>query len=1599
MTDIFSKEGIQTSSINPTAPVVNAINSQGQPTAKPTGKINYDAVAASLGDMQDSYTPAAQPSRAPPEIAAQAPDVAPVMAPDPAATAPVQLPSAPKDLFAAEGIDPPSLTEQNVGAMNGGVNISNPVTPEQQQVAGYVDHQNEQDLTLARTRFTPEQLEGFKNNPITFTEAGKFLDYTKTLPAGGIFGGIEAWEMTHAAKKLQNGATMKDLSVEEQSVLLKHVDTQLEMNLRGFSFGGKMAYIGSQIPAFVTEFVATAGVGKLAQETALKGAESLAMKGALRAATGGVARTLTQTSLMLPQYTARYGEQRINDSMAITDKGELLVRQSTEAPAVSALKAFGYTAADVAGQIAVPAVGQYVVDPLTKAVKTPLIAAVNALPVAVKNGLYEAYKLIQPTAEVSKVFSAAGWKGMLEQLGANRVSEIIHATTDLSVDENYSWHDYIHALVPSGDQLMVEGGLIAIAGGIHTATSVSVNLLKAKGMPAGQAAETVANMTANEKEQFVEKNLPTPKSDYAEATTADGKPVINPAPEGILAAESSEPSHPEAEIINSQIKAVEKAEPPPVLDEESNFNLVYRSMWNKLDPIQKLPDLARERGAEIPAGEDTKLLSTVYSQNIERIRQNLQVATSVFDKAGNLVTTGKALKPIMDDFDNYFMAKEPSREQRKADFNDYLVARRYIFDLKDNKNVEVSEMKLQESADSMKRLADKYGDDFGMMKTFANEVYGFQSRILDNLVSSGVMSEDLRKKIGELHQNYVPLQKVIDEDFHDAISSKGTFTDARMSKVIKRIKGSDLEDKDVFNSIIKNTAKILDLSARNQVAKSVADLAQYLPEHIEKTNAAIVKKGTAEIKVTYDPKLRTKLEAAIKFFGNDIQRQKSVKVKGSKTGNTLGSYSPMEKLIRMKIGTTEGVLAHEVGHMLDYSLGLKEKMLTDKTVKAELQKLAEDRLNSDIKLMKGEDGIKFHEELHKSTTSKKYMAYIKNDDEILANFFDAYVNTPEALAEQAPTALAAFEKIVDADPQYAFLKEIKPSVNRQQEVVSKDVYGEADYAPPSSITVFREGEKEYYKVSKPILEAMTKLTPSKVNFVEKLLLAPFKISANVLRAGATLTPEFIARNILRDQHDAFLQSGVKYNPTDFAKGLFAALGHSDLYNQWAASGGKYNSYMQLDDAGIEKAYRELFAPKGKMARYLKNPLAVLHDTAQATEQATRIGVFSKAKEQGLSDIEAAVASLDATINFARSGSVGGKINEYIPFFNAGLQASDKLIRTFKENPKALTFWGLATITVPSMMLTGYYLYEADDQTRKEYLEIPQWQKDIAWPVKINGEWKRYPKPFTYGFIFGSIPERMLLWMYDGNKPQGESAFHDIVKGLAGSVSPVNDWSAIIPPLAKMAIEDVSNYNFFTGRTIYPSWMDSLTPEKRANKYTSETAKLAGEKLGLSPALIENTVTGSLGGSGKYLLDAGDKIINGAKEFNGEKVAEKPITASDLPLLKGFAIRRPAGYRSNSAAEFFNNYEQAAQQHAVLNGLDGKEQSEYQKANQKTLAQYGELSAAYKEMKGLQKEADAIYDHKTMKAEDKVKRINHLEDQITNVARSANLKYHKSVGEK
>jgi hypothetical protein len=87
--------------------------------------------------------------------------------------------------------------------------------------------------------------------------------------------------------------------------------------------------------------------------------------------------------------------------------------------------------------------------------------------------------------------------------------------------------------------------------------------------------------------------------------------------------------------------------------------------------------------------------------------------------------------------------------------------------------------------------------------------------------------------------------------------------------------------------------------------------------------------------------------------------------------------------------------------------------------------------------------------------------------------------------------------------------------------------------------------------------------------------------AKWLRAGATLTPEFIARNPARDQFTAFVYSKYGFMPGyDLSKGIFHAIKKDDLYWKWKISGGEHSMLVSMDREYLQKSLDKVLRGRG-----------------------------------------------------------------------------------------------------------------------------------------------------------------------------------------------------------------------------------------------------------------------------------------------------------------------------------------------------------------------------------------------------------------------------------
>ena len=1076
-------------------------------------------------------------------------------------------------------------------------------------------------------------------------------------------------------------------------------------------------------------------------------------------------------------------------------------------------------------------------------------------------------------------------------------------------------------------------------------------------------------------------------------------------PENFLPEESSDTKQ-TAETEKSEI---EKAAEIKIDDSETTFDRYYRKWIDDVMPLQKLAEDGR---AELKDGKRPDLLARAYQYSARMIEKNISDQTYYIDEMGNEVITGEGLKPILTDFFATMDGIERNKAQARKDLNDFLVARRYLQDLDEMEDVEVTEEQKQQSAADLLRLSEKYGEDLELFEDFGNRIYGFQQRILENLVRSGNLSQEQFDDITSRHKHYVPFKRVIEDKQIAGVGGRGVFDETKTSKVVKRIKGSERDVKDIFISIANNAAKTLDLAYRNRIARSVADLKEFMPEYVQ-AKKPIFEHGTAKTKVAYDARFRQQLEKAIDFFGGKLEYVKSIG-KAKSEGLILGEYNSKENSIRKRLGTQDRTLSHEFGHMIDFVLGVYDKIKGNSVILKEISKLAEDRFFPIIGMTAENGQAKFTEKT--ANIPEEHAEYVKSPREAIANAFDLYFSSKDYMKKAAPETYKFIEKLFDTK-FLRFLKDIRPSSASATEEIETDVFIPSKQKPYGNVIEYYEnGKRKFVEVSKPIYEAMHKLSPIQLGFVSKFLKV-MSLPATLLRWGATTTPNFILRNFVKDQFTAFIQTdeGMKTTPLQTIKSLCQIMGKGKLYAEWERSGGAGGGYYDWSEQGAKKYIEDLQDPKGRFFKTLK----VMEDTgwtdwrryvniiaspfsalakgwnkligtpSQAIEEATRLGAYTKAKEAGLSDLMAANKSREATVDFGRGGEISRIVNRLVPFFNVGLQSADKLARTVKKNPKAFFFNSIATIAFPSIAISGYYLYGAPEEERRRWLEIPDYVRDNNWCFFVNGELVTFPKPFTVGYM-GTAFEDFMIWGYKGEKPETRE-FWELMLGMIGSMSPVQTAGSLLSPVGQVAVEATTNYNFFMGRPIYPKWLEGLPPEERKNKTTSQLGVAIGESLGVSPAIVDNTIFGLTSTVGKQTIGAAENMLDHFKRWNGEEVPEDIIIKKDIPLVGALIGRLPDGTRSKSYQQFANDYQKFLQIHTSFNKRSGSDKAEYRRNHAFELEAYNAIKGSKKQLQKVNKELNRIYDDPKMSAADKTKAVIDLERKITEIARTANKK--------
>lgn len=614
--------------------------------------------------------------------------------------------------------------------------------------------------------------------------------------------------------------------------------------------------------------------------------------------------------------------------------------------------------------------------------------------------------------------------------------------------------------------------------------------------------------------------------------------------------------------------------------------------------------------------------------------------------------------------------------------------------------------------------------------------------------------------------------------------------------------------------------------------------------------------------------------------------------------------------------------------------------------------------------------------------------------------------TPEEVARLEKRQGDELTEVLAQDKELA--AQCGPLTDSQKKVIA------ATFNPTefNYVRVQKDGKSLYYSVEDPmLLDALTGMwkQDGRQGPVWKLL----RGTRRLLTTGVTSMPDFMLRNFLRDTLHAWTiehQSGYRplvdslaqikntFNVDEDTKQLLAAgsafMGSGYRLGNSGEEAAKALNKV-LDKYGMDKkAFQDSVLDTGEKLKAFVGKLREGYEHAgSAAENAARLAVYKKMRAKGFSHREAAFAAKDLMDFTVRGQSqLIQSLCETVPFLGARLAGLHRLGRGAVENPRAFAAKGM-TIALASMAL--YALNQAlnpDDWDKME-----DWEKDTYFHFWVDGEHFRLPKPFEVGFIFGTIPERMM-----------EQLITDKSGGVFASRVFAGIWDQLafnpFPQAVRPLVEQVANKDFFRETPIVGMGMDRKAPVDQFDARTSLTVRAmasfmdalltpvmgkTGADVLRSPKRLEHLVNGYFGGLGAFVLGASDMVLRPLG--NEPEAPERKL--EELPIIRSF-YGGSGEKRTRYESELYEVMKQGNKLHASLKqiaeegGNVSAAKAELSHDDIVALANRKGLTALTKEFGKLNKAAEKVRINRVMSSSDKQRELDNIQRRKNILAQRA-----------
>ena len=541
-----------------------------------------------------------------------------------------------------------------------------------------------------------------------------------------------------------------------------------------------------------------------------------------------------------------------------------------------------------------------------------------------------------------------------------------------------------------------------------------------------------------------------------------------------------------------------------------------------------------------------------------------------------------------------------------------------------------------------------------------------------------------------------------------------------------------------------------------------------------------------------------------------------------KAGRGKLGYATKTGDIVSQFATELNVLAHEIGHQLDFKYNLWDRIVkgaTEVGKRGEITKTASAKKRGII-----QDELRALADLtwEGQEVSPYYKAKVRKQPEKMAHMLEAYIHAPEKFREVAPTVFKDFDSFIRNTPEIKGLADIKQGLSLKRMMIKKDM------------GLFLGAEKPSYLIPQEIYKAFEGFSErgSKPLYITNQATGYWKTMAILSRF-----PTFNLNNLIGDTTMLLMQHP---EPFKMLKEIDNSLSYlTKKPSKYTPFETEFNKFI-IDGAIIDASFIHEI-PKIYVA---KNPLSYIlqkaRDVSEFRENIMRVAnasyLFKQLKEGRGGQVRTHFDWIN-TEGLNTQEALGKIAREVLVDYNAQSKTYRRWIRGlalpfgtwYIKGTELIVKWGLkhpfkATAIMSALPIASQVFNNRDEKTKELEMQLPDNLRDSTHFVigqTKDGTIRIFNLQTPFDALIGtkifSIAYNQANMVLNGEKTIKEASV-DTLKRWA--VREVRGIAFLMNPVVRLITGLVNRKDPFDRQPVYPVFDERKLSSLRKNYYRS-----------------------------------------------------------------------------------------------------------------------------------------------------------------------------------